>query len=195
MRSNDLIYTLTSEPATEPVTTAEAKVHCRVEGADSDEYLAQLVTDARRHVEDITGRALINQTWTAKADRFDECFELRHNPVSSVSSVTYVDTDGVTQTATGSLYTADTDHLPARVYLAYGQSWPSTRSQRKAVTITYVAGYGAAASAVPGPLKHAIKFLVGHWFDNREPVVLGTSSTSIPLTVQRLINPYIIYEF
>ena len=193
--SSDLSYTLSTGPASEPMTTAEAKAHLRVDHTDDDTYIDTLIASARQHVEQVTGRILVNQTWVAKADRFTELFELRHNPISSVSSITYVDVDGASQTATDSLYTVDTDHLPARVYLAYNQSWPSTRSQRNAVTITYVAGYGSASTNVDAALIHAVKFLVGHWYENREPVVLGTISTNIPITVKRLLDPYVVHEF
>lgn len=39
-------------------------------------------------------------------------------------------------------------------------------------------------------IKLAILMLVGHWYDNREPVITNGSAYILPLTYQILINPY-----
>lgn len=81
----------------------------------------------------------------------------------------------------------DTDSEPGRVVLKHGQSWPSTTLRTmNPVQVTYVAGYGLAAS-VPPHLVQLIKLLVSHWYENREPVVVGSITASIPLAVDSLI--------
>lgn len=70
---------------------------------------------------------------------------------------------------------------------AYGTSWPSTRPQREAVQVVYVAGYGAA-SDVPANVRQAILLQVGHMYANREAVVTGTIATTIPLAVRSLLG-------
>ena len=52
------------------------------------------------------------------------------------------------------------------------------------------AGYGDEASDVPAPIRHAIKLLVAHWFEQREPVVLGSAPQEVPGTVAGLLLPY-----
>jgi hypothetical protein len=37
-------------------------------------------------------------------------------------------------------------------------------------------------------LKQAVKMLVGHWYENREPAVIGTIVTQLPFAVQSIIN-------
>lgn len=36
-------------------------------------------------------------------------------------------------------------------------------------------------------VEHAILLLVGHWYANREAVVVGNSPTAVPLAVDRLL--------
>lgn len=38
-------------------------------------------------------------------------------------------------------------------------------------------------------IKVAILLLVGHWFDKREPVAVGSQSSELPMTVTFLLNP------
>jgi hypothetical protein len=57
--------TLTTAPAAEPVSLAEAKLHLRVDTdvTADDDLITSLATAARQWVEEICGRSLITQTW------------------------------------------------------------------------------------------------------------------------------------
>lgn len=46
---------------------------------------------------------------------------------------------------------------------------------------------------IPAPLKHAILLLVGHYYDNREPVAFAHSS-KVPLSYEHLVNLYKKYN-
>lgn len=186
--------TLSSGPATEPVTTAEAKTHLRVTDSNSDTYIDTLIATARLACERETNRAFITQTWVLRLDSFPDVIRLRKCPVISVSSIAYVDSNGDSQTLSSSLYQVDTSTEPARIIPAYGQTWPTTRSQINAVTVTFTCGYGGASS-VPVAIKHAIKLLISHWFEVREPVVMGTIVASLPMSVQYLLDPYKFVQF
>lgn len=163
----------TSAPAAEPVSTAEAKTHLRIDHTDEDTYIGTLVTTARLSLEAMTRRAFVTQTRVARYDSFPAVFEHHRSPLQSVSSIAYIDTAGASQTLSASLYSVDTYTEPGRVIPAYGESWPSTRIVMNAVTETYIAGYGAAA-AVPENVKHCIKRLLSHWYEFREPMIVGT---------------------
>lgn len=182
------IKALVSGP-TEPITVAEAKTHLRVDGASEDIYIGALITAAREYVERVTGRALGTQTWDVWFDDFADEMELPRPPLASVTSITYTDVDGNSQTATGSLYTVDTAQVPGRVYLAYNQTWPSTQSIRKAVKIRYVAG----SSTPPKTLEQAMLLLVATWYENRESVIVGTNAMTIPHAVDMLLAPYKVF--
>ena len=101
--------TETVAPAEEPVTTAEAKLHLRVDHGDEDAYIDTLVATARQHIELVTRRAMVDTTFTLKMDAFPTEIRPPRSPLSSVSSITYVDTDGATQTLSASVYSVDTD--------------------------------------------------------------------------------------
>jgi len=181
----------TSDAAVEPITVDEARLFARQDDTTDDDQIRTLIVAAREWVENYTARALITQTWTQKIDwRFPPMIILPFAPLQSVTSIAYTDTAGSAQTLASSQYTVDTQRKPGRVFEAYSVSWPSTRYIRQAITVTYVAGYGASGASVPEPIKLAIKQLVLHWYDQRAPVIVGTISKEIELAVKSLLSPY-----
>lgn len=108
------------------------------------------------------------------------------SPLQAVTSLTYYDQAGVLQTLDASLYLVDIDSDPGRVMPAPNTFWPLIQQRMNAVTLTFVAGYGAAA-AVPDTLKTAIRFLIGHWYVNRESVA-GGGLAEVPQSVDALLG-------
>jgi uncharacterized phiE125 gp8 family phage protein len=111
-----------------------------------------------------------------------------------------VDSNGTTQTWAASNYTVDApagpECTPGRVIANYGVTYPSTQSIPNAVTVRFVAGYGAAASAVPYGIKAAMKLLIGHWWVNRQAVNLtgpGNTESTVPLGVDSLLWPFKVW--
>jgi hypothetical protein len=43
---------------------------------------------------------------------------------------------------------------------------------------------------IPSPLCHAILLLVGNFYSNREPVVVGATPSKLPLSFEHLISLY-----
>ena len=180
--------TVLSGPATEPVTTAEAKAHLRVEHGSDDTLIGSLVTAARELVEATCDRTLVTTAWVLTLPGFPADggpLRLPRGPLQTITSVAYVDAAGTSQTLSASRYLVDASADPGTVTPAHGYSWPGTRDQEKAVTVTYVAGYGTAAS-VPERVKLAVKMLVGHWYETREAA--GTAPlTPAPMGVDALL--------
>lgn len=56
---------LITAPVLEPISLEQLKLHLRIEldVLDEDEYLEGLIIAAREHVEDVTRRAIMTQTW------------------------------------------------------------------------------------------------------------------------------------
>lgn len=189
-----MALTLVTAPTSEPVSLAEAKEHLRVTATDEDALITSLVGSAKESAETITGRALITQTWDLSLDSFPQVIDIPKPPLVSVTSITYIDTAGATQTLASTEYTVDTKSEPGRIVPAYGKSWPSTRDIVNAVTVRFVAGYGNA-TAVPKSIKQGMLMHIEHMFDNRGTVNIGNVVNEIPLTMQSLYNMHRVYRF
>lgn len=198
---------LVTRPTSEPVSLAEAKAHCRIYGTDDDGVLAGYIIAARQTVERATRQALVTQTWDEIFDRgwplvwdavaccYRTRLELSLAPVQSITSVSYVDPAGTTQTLTaGTQYQAtrlNTPAQPAVLHPAFGFAWPATRDVPESVTVRYVAGYTDAIGGVPEPIRFAILLLVGHYFENRE-AGSERSLTELPFGVRSLLADYVV---
>lgn len=190
-----MALTRTIDATTEPISLAEAKVHLNVTTADDDALISTLILQARQYAENFTNRAFITQTWELRLDMFTPwTLTIPMSPLVSVSSIQYIDGSGVTQTLASSEYTVDAKSEPGRITPAYGKNWPVTRYEMNAVTITFIAGYGAAAD-VPAPIKAAIKLIVAEMYKEREATIAGTIIAEVPLGVKTFLMPYVVTEY
>lgn len=178
---------LITAPAEEPLTTAEAKLHLRVDLATEDALIDRLIAAARQRVELELRRALITQTWDFFLDCWPRCRQIRlpMPPLVSVTHVKYYDEANTLQTFALSNYEVATG-TPGRVALKEEASWPTLERRPDAVQIRFVAGYGAAA-AVPAAIKQAMLLLIGHWYKHREQVITGTIA-ELPMAVEALLD-------
>ncbi|MCW8918915.1 MAG: head-tail connector protein [Gammaproteobacteria bacterium] len=180
-----------SEPAAEPVTLAEAKAHTRADDAD-DALLAALITAGREYVESETARVLIERTGVLSLDRFPSVIRVPGAPLVSVEALRYLDIEGQQQTLPSDQYRVDASSAPGRITPAPGVAWPATLFVPGAVSIDLTVGYGTADD-VPGVLKQALLLLVGHWYENREGVVIGTITSEVPIAVTSLLDKRRVY--
>lgn len=192
-------------PAEEPISLSEAKLHCHIDHTEEDALITSLVTAAREYVEQVTGRALITQTW----DLYLPCFpcgdiKLPFGGLQSVSMFEWTDSAGGTNAWTvsggnlmdGSTLMAhiDTVSEPALIQLAYAMTWPTTTLKTSnPIHIRFTCGYGDAAD-VPGPFKQAMLLLVEHFYRNRNAVVTGNNASAdskpLALAVDSLLANY-----
>jgi len=189
---------VTVAPAVEPVTVAEVMRHCRIDSLTSDEQtdVETMIQAARERVEEVLWRALITQTRKQTLDEWPagDQIDLDYPPLQSVTSITYVDTGGTEQTLSTDAYDVTTTDLYGRITLAHGYTWPTARDDADTIQITYVAGYGDAASDVPAMIRLAIKQIVADWWEHREPTLVGTISSQIPNMVLKALGPFRAYE-
>jgi uncharacterized phiE125 gp8 family phage protein len=145
MRINN--WYISTHPAAEPVSLDEMKLHLRVTHTDEDALITAMTRAAREYCESVQNRAYIARTITGSLDRFpstSEKIQFPCAPLISVSSVTYTDLNGATQTMSANDYAVDVNDEPGTLYLGYNKQWPyDVRSVYNAVTLTWSAGYVA----------------------------------------------------
>lgn len=187
-----------TQPTAEPLSLEEALNHLNVSLGDMhlDAWLGGAITQAREKAEDELETCLTDAVYEFTVDSFHphhryddvrrsytwhrtgyrlppECqaIELPLGDVGRVISVVYVDTNGATQTLDRTLYVFDGNQRTPIIWRAYGQSWPSTRCQSGAVTVTFQGRYSETASPpvrVPEVIKGAMKLMLSTWNEDRE---------------------------
>lgn len=178
-------HTTRTESSTEPVTVDEIRKQLRIDHGEDDRDIADMISEARAYCETVklNDVSLIDATCVDYLDGFGDDIELRWSPVDSITSITYVDTAGATQTLATSVYELGTRNGLGVVRLKYSQNWPSTRGHEDVVTITYTAGYGTAASDVPLGIRRWIKARASWLYENRDGV-------EFPFRLDMLLAPY-----
>lgn len=191
--------TLVTPPGVEPwlVTDPEVQQALKFDSDADQAYVTLVLKAARRYFEQITGLALINQTWQVSFDdtpvrqgqfgleyglaptmsRFTGTpagreVKLYRAPLVSVTAVKYLDDAGAEQTFASTNYTVASVGVATtfgRLWLNDGCDWPSLGSFPGALRITFVAGFGTAAAGVPEEIRTALLFLAAHWYENRLP--------------------------
>lgn len=182
--------TTTVEPTFEPVTPTEAKDHLRVTGDDENVLISLYLSAARRYAEDYSGRTIPATTYAYTLDCFPTktYIELPAPPLYSVTSISYIDTNGNSQTWASNQYYVDNKSEPGKVVLVNGATYPLTQTGRpNAVTITYVAGWQTLAS-IPVNYKLATLQFLAHAYEYRNPVIVGASGSKLMQAGEALIG-------
>ncbi len=95
--------------------------------------------------------------------------EVPRPPLVSVTSITYYDATGNAVVLDSANYVVQAG-IPGRIEPTYGHIWPTTLPRIGAVTIRFVAGYGASNVAVPSNVKAALLLVCKSLYDNRDEV-------------------------
>ena len=153
-------------PATEPVSLADLKAWLRLDGSDEDDLLASVLSAARLAVEEATGRRLVTQDWRLVLDVWppDGVLTLPLAPVQAVTALRVRDATGGATVLPASAWLLDAASEPPRLVLPGPPPVPGRRLGGIEVDLT--AGYGPA-SAVPEPLRMAVRLTAGCLYENR----------------------------
>jgi hypothetical protein len=177
-------------PSVEPVTLSEVKALLVIDGSGDDALLTDMIEESREFIEHIAGLAMITQQWRLSLDRWpmtpspwwdgvqqmaiseltgqNASLQIPVWPLQTVNVVTVFDSAGTGASVTiADVFDVDTYQHPGRLSLKYGATWPIALRDTNAIQIEYTAGYGATAADVPGPLKRAIKTIVGYMYSHR----------------------------
>lgn len=195
-------------PTTYPVTRAEAKSYAKIDSTDEDTLIDTLIAAATSSAEEYLKRAIITQTLKLTLDSGcsilnntlgDGVYDLPVSavygdlpriiklPKAPVQSITYVktyNTANVLSTFSSSNYYLDSSG--ARLILNPTAVWDSDIRPQASCEITYVAGYGLAAS-VPASIKTAIMMHIQSMYDER--VIC-----EMPQICKNLLDQYRIYD-
>jgi uncharacterized phiE125 gp8 family phage protein len=176
-----------TESAIEPINLEESKLQLRVDFDDDDALITRMIKAAREYCEGWTGRSFVEKTLEHYLYSFplENFIRLPHQPVTAISSVAYKDSDGVDHSMSeGTDYLDDIEG--GHVVLPYSGSWPSVMLYPvNPIKINYAVG-----STVPETVKQAIHLLIGHWYENREAVMVGTITKEIEFSVHALLSQH-----
>lgn len=175
--------------STMAVSLAEIKAGLSIHSSntDHDTELTSLEARASQILERHCNRAFIRRgSFVLTLDRFPDSnvIMVPRPPLVQVDSITYLDTDGNSQTWDSSKYYVGAASTPAKITPAINESWPTTQVRIEAVTITYTAGYGTTYESVPAPIRQALILCIRSWFERHDPA--GT----IPAGAMSLLQQY-----
>ena len=181
---------LITPPALEPLTLAEAKDFLRLDTSDEDTLVAALIIAARQAVERDTRRALITQTWRIVLDAWSDLttFKIPLAPFLSLGPIRTYDAASVASVLSAGAYYVDAQPGAARVQFLVAPPTPGRAIA--GIEIDVVIGYGAAAAAVPEPLRLAMRMLVARWFEARGDAAVDAGAMATPPHIDALLAPF-----
>ncbi|WP_296741432.1 hypothetical protein [Mesorhizobium sp.] len=207
---------LVTAPSAEPLTAAEAKARLGIGAEVSDDVMNAFIKAARQTIDGWSGwlgRALVRQTWKMILDRFpSDCggeITIPLPPTLDIAEIKYFDVDGAEQTIEAPGYFLLPGE-PGRLYPAIGSTWPHTKRQPGAVEISFIAGFGAAGSDVPEPIRNAIVLMVSNLrslsarnlfisqdtvdgVGSKQYIVGGNAGAAIDAAVASLLSTYRVF--
>lgn len=176
---------LLAGPAEEPVSLAEAKAFLKVDDSAEDGLITTLIGAARLHVEGVTGKALLAQSWRIVLDDWPEggVVRLPVAPLISVTGISAVDDNGGSHDIALAQFLSEPDRLVVpRVVVGM-----PVLQTRQGLEIDYVAGFGTEPAGVPADLRQALLGLVAHWYEHRDAVIVAGSGAIVPSGFDRTI--------
>ncbi|MCF6303517.1 MAG: hypothetical protein L3J13_10050, partial [Devosiaceae bacterium] len=146
----------------------------------------------RLHVEGITGRAMISQSWRVLYDTWppDRKIALPVSPLISISAITAYEADGTPTSISLAQFQPQTNTTPASIFVPGAIADAPELREHNGIEVDYVAGFGPLGSDVPSDLRQALLSLVGYWFEHRDAVVIAGSGAIVPPGFDQLVAQY-----
>lgn len=164
------------------VTLADMKEFLRVDHNDEDDTITALLNAAAAWCEDYCNRKFrTGGTATFYLERWRPA-SLAFGPVTSIVQVKYDDTSGIEKTLDTSKYYYETVHNGS--IMIYFHDVPDLQ-EYNAHPVRITAGVGQNETH---EVKHAVRMLVAHWYENRRAVVMGTNPVQVPIAVEALLS-------
>jgi hypothetical protein len=152
----------------EIITAADVKGYVRIDSADDDAIIANMITQARIWCENFISRDIVAKNRTYFLGDTSGLFDLPFAPIAEVTGIT-VEGEAATFTEYG------LDDLSIEL-----DGGPSSN-----VKVTY-----ATAGLNDGLIKQALLQMVSNYYDNRADFVTGTIVSDIPTNVKSILSGY-----
>lgn len=165
----------------DPITISDLKNHLRLDTADDDSLLSNLISASTKYAEELVRMSFIEETRVVYIDLYqlnkdNTRYGIVELPISPLISVDFINIYSSSNTPTlfdAANYYVDTISIPGRIALNQGVTWPSDARRINSVQIQYKVGFGASAATCPPDIKQALLIICSDWYENRT-----TSDTS-----------------
>ncbi len=182
------------------ITLTRAKLHLKLATTaeeaeaytDEDAIIQGLIDGAYEYAENDTQRTFGARSKTLVLDGFPsgiDGIELPWSPVTAIEALEYIDPEGNEQSLDAETLRLDARPIYPLLAPQWGTQWPKTTDEPECITITATAG----AEVTPPGVDIAVLLLIGHWYENRESVAIGTITSEVPMGVDMLLAPHRIY--
>ena len=172
------------QPTNLPVTIEQARANMRIDGDYMDAFLQEWLEGITAATEHATGQCFIRQTWEVRLDAFPGSINLPH-PVLSVTSVAYLDIDGIEQVLAPVSYKLVPARYKTALAPARGATWPATSPEPHAVIVTVECGYGDTPDKVPANVR---LYLLAKLVDQYDPKTRTEKETAPSPFIARLLD-------
>jgi uncharacterized phiE125 gp8 family phage protein len=181
-----------TEPTYEPVTLTEAKTYLRVDTTEDDTLITGLIKTARKICENLSNRYFHQRTITQKQTGGIEIIDFMRSPVTTVSSVTFIQSTDASPESFTDFY-----HTTEKMFSTSQNTKFSVGRLGDGYTIQYTAGIVADAtpSTLSTDIKTAILRVLGYLYENRIEGTKNTSEQGFSITyeqsmdIQKILNP------
>jgi uncharacterized phiE125 gp8 family phage protein len=182
---------LLTGPAIEPWSVEEAKSFLRAENDDDDTVIASLIAAARSHVEAMTRCALIAQTWRFVLDQWPKDGRIKpgRGPLRALTAARVYNSAGI-----ATPIDAGTFVLDKAAGVIVSSTWVLPGRASAGIELDVEIGFGTSAAGVPDVLRHAVRTLVAHWYENRSLIAIGQSVAMMPASVSTMIASYRVHS-
>jgi len=183
-----MVTIFTTTPTLDDViSVADLKSHLRVDVNDDDALIEAFRDTAISFVQQITNRVLGDVDAVVYLDKWQNV-TLDVGPVNTIESVEYIDENGNVQTLPTTNWFSDIAGAHGRIRFHDVPSLYDYALNRVIVNCNV----GHAENAIPAPVIHAIRLLVGHMYENRTAAEIR-SVNEIPFGVHSLLSPFRIF--
>jgi len=200
------------------VAYTEMQSHLRLDGSTDQVLVESIVSAVTQKIENVISRKLITQVWSIYYDFFPSKYknenddwwegtkdgavsnlyspvrflELPFGPCQSAYFIKTFDESDTGSIFDASLYQLDIYSARPKIGIKSGATWPATVLRpSNGVQIKATFGYGTASTAVPAPIKEAVKIMAAKLYENRGDLMIENPT---PQTAQMLLEPFKIWR-